>query len=794
MAFSRRIWATITLALMILIGVSGSAIAQDAPVPPKAAETPKVISEFLHKHCLACHGEKKQEAGLSLHSYRDELSVMKNRKVWEGVVKMLQIGEMPPEGRPRPAAAELEAFQKAVQDVFVRNSKPDPGRVTIRRLNRNEYNNTIRDLLGLDFSPAESFPADNVGYGFDNIGDVLSLSPILLERYLDAAQAIVDRVQLAPPTRRPTEKCSCVFLTPQGNDIVGGYRPLGPKNRKLVMNADPGYDGEYIIRGKVYATQLGDEPVKAVLSISGKELKTFEVKATTPKDAESFEVRVTLSMSEIRELMDRAEYFQRGKLLPTIAIGNELKNADGERKLWIEHLEFTLPADNRPSQMRQLFPADTGTAKEKPTRDWVARLATKAYRRPAAKEEVDRLVQLVEAAEKRGLKWEDAIRVAIQAVLVSPRFLFRVELDDRPDSDASHPIDEYQLASRLSYYLWSSMPDDELFDLAAKKQLSANLEAQVRRMLKDPKSKALVDHFAMQWLQMGRLQAFSPDPMLFPTFNERLRSAMRKETELFVEAVIREDRSILDLIDADFTFLNEPLAKHYGIADTNGNRVGKKTVKPGGKAIRGDQFVRVNLFDGERGGILTQASILTASSNPTRTSLVKRGHWVLEQILGTPPPPAPMNVAALEKTERAANETLRQQFVRHRADAGCANCHARIDPIGFAFENYDSIGVFRTHDGGALVDPSGTLPDGKSFKGPAELKSILKDKKELFSRCLADKMLTYALGRGVEFYDTPTLDKIAAALEKNDYKFSTLVTEIVRSEPFRLRRGKEVKK
>ena len=417
--------------------------------------------------------------------------------------------------------------------------------------------------------------------------------------------------------------------------------------------------------------------------------------------------------------------------------------------------------------------------------------ATQAYRRPATKDEVERLAKLVEGAEKGGEKWEAGIRLALEAVLVSPKFLFRVELDDRPDSAGPHSIDEYQLASRLSYFLWSTMPDEELFALAGKKQLTANLDAQVRRMLKDPKAKALVENFALQWLQLRPLKNFSPDPKLFPSFDDRLRSAMFRETELFFDAIMREDRSILELIDADFTFLNERLADLYGIADINGNRTGQKPDRPAGRRIRGEQFVRVQLQGGERGGLLTQASVLAVTSNPTRTSPVKRGRWVLEQLLGTPPPPPPPNVPPLDDKKRQLTGSLRERMTQHRADPACANCHARMDPIGFGFENYNAIGAFRTKDDGFAIDPSGTLPGGQSFQGPAELKRILKGKKELFSRCLTEKMMTYALGRGLEYYDRPTIDRINAALAKEDYRFSTLVAEIVKSDAFRLRRGKD---
>jgi hypothetical protein len=353
--------------------------------------------------------------------------------------------------------------------------------------------------------------------------------------------------------------------------------------------------------------------------------------------------------------------------------------------------------------------------------------------------------------------------------------LFRVELDP-PDAQPGtiYPVSEYELASRLSYFLWSSMPDEELMALAAKEQLRKNLESQVRRMLQDSKSAAFVQNFAGQWLMLRKLAYISPDPKVFPTFTEELRAAMQRETELFFDAVLREDRSILDLLDGDFSFVNEALAKHYGI-----------------EGVKGKEFRRVQL-PANRGGILTQASILTLTSNATRTSPVKRGKWVLDQVLNTPPPPPPPDVPELPE-EKELTGSLRKVMEMHRENALCASCHQRMDPIGFAFENYNAIGAWRDQDGKFAIDPSGLLPDGRSFKGPAELKAILRDKKDLFSRCLTEKMLTYALGRGLEYYDRYAVDKIVEALDKNDYRFSTLFAEVVKSEPFQMRTAMRVK-
>jgi len=377
---------------------------------------------------------------------------------------------------------------------------------------------------------------------------------------------------------------------------------------------------------------------------------------------------------------------------------------------------------------------------------------------------------------------------ALMAMLCSPKFLFRAELDDRPDSVEPHPIGEFELASRLSYFLWSSLPDDELFKLAGEKKLSANLEAQVRRMLKDPRSKALVDNFAMKWLRLDSLKTHQADAKLFPNFDKDLREAMLQESRWFLHHMLREDRSLLELIDANYTFLNQRLANHYRIADTLGNPSGAK-VKKKGDPIPGDRFVRVELQGSERGGLLTQSSLLTMTSPPTRTSPVKRGAWVLENILGTPPPPPPPDVPELDQKETKAT-TLRERLEQHRANANCAGCHAKIDPLGFAFENYDAVGVFRTKEANKNIDASGTLPDGRKINGMGDLKKALLADKENFARHVTEKMLTYALGRGLEYYDKRAIDRIVSEAAKDDFKLSRIVIAVVQSDPFLLRRGK----
>ncbi len=753
----------------------------------------KIVVPFLNKHCVQCHGPKKKNADLVLHVYTDAKSILKDRKRWHEVLRMVHMGEMPPEKQPRPDLKDSDAFLKAVNDLFAladSSGARDPGRVTMRRLNRTEYNNTIRDLVGVDFKPADDFPADDVGHGFDNIGDVLSISPVLMERYLAAAETITQQAILVgaapkPPTRTVISR----FTEPSvpNPDKVGRFRAITQTKTPLHTQQKLTQEGEFKARIRGYGVQVGKEPVKIALQINGKQVQEFDVTAKDPKAPQSYEVKLTLGKGPQRM---SAVLLNEGK--------DEASKKD--RAFMLEMFQLEGPLDTRPIPHKKIMAHTPGAARPEATREILERFAAKAYRRPVTKAEVDRLAGLVEKAEKAGEPWEGGIQIALQAVLCSPKFLFRVELDHRPDSKDPHLIDEYHLASRLSYFLWSTMPDDELFALAAKKELHANLEKQVKRMLADARSYALVENFAGQWLQLRLLKSHAPDAKLFPDFDESLRSAMIKETELFFNAIMKEDRSVLDLIDSNFSFMNERLARHYGIADTNGNRLYQKPItKPGTPFVRkfggnkgSDEFVRVTFADNERGGILTQASILTLTSNPTRTSPVKRGKWVLEQVLGTPPPPPPPNVPELEEKGELKG-TLRERMEQHRKNPACTNCHNRLDPPGFAFENYNAIGKYRWKDGESPIDASGELPGGLKFKGPKELKQILMTKNEMFSRNLAEKMTTFGIGRGLEYYDKSAIDRIVAALAKNDFRFSTLVVEITKSDPFRMRRGKDQK-
>lgn len=795
-----------------LVHLATIASGQEAPSPDFAG----VGTKFLETHCTGCHSGDKPKGEIDLAKFTDTASLVKNRKAWDNIVRVVAGGQMPPKDEAQPAAAEVETFTSLVRSIFDYadlHAKPDPGRVTMRRLNKQEYRNTVRDLLGVDFDPTENFPSDDVGYGFDNIGDVLTLSPLLMERYLAAAEMIVNRVIVVNPPKPSARYLSGKYLQPNNAQTSQDrFRVLDPTNPDKVHSGPYTAAGEYLkftadadlyFRATLYAEPKSDAPVMVALFISGTDLKevstdaeieqlmganleamkpmkilqTFEITARSPDQLQTLELPIN----------HRGDIQRAGIAVVKPPAGKE------PPKLLIESLWSEGPLETRPPSHLMLLSTTPGKSQPEQTQEVLHRFLRRAYRRPPTAEEVQRVTQIVDEAIAAGDKWETGIQRAMEATLCSPKFLFRVELDDRPIDGPTQPLDEFQLASRLSYFLWSTMPDDTLLDLAAQGQLTANLDAQVKRMLADPKANALVDNFALQWLQVKRLATFAPDAKLFPQFNEPLRAAMLKETELFFGSIMREDRSILELLNANYTFLNAPLAQLYGIADTNGNAVGQPATRPGGQAIPAEEFVRVDLTDHPaRGGLLTQASILTVTSNPTRTSPVKRGRWVLEQILGNPPPPPPPNVPELPADENAVvTGSLRTRLEAHRANPSCANCHAKMDPLGFAFENFDAIGAFRTKDGNFDIDPSGVLPDGRAIADAKALKVILQERKDEVARCLAEKLLIYALGRGLEYYDRPTLESVLIATKNGEYKFSALVTAIVRSDAFTKRRGSD---
>ncbi len=739
----------------------------------------KDVAPFMVKYCGACHGNNNQIAGLNFQAYKDESSIAKARSVWEKTVQHIQTGSMPPKNAPQPTAVEKERLLTWVQTKMaqVDCGLKDPGRVTMRRLNRAEYNNTVRDLLGVDFRPADDFPSDDVGYGFDNIGDVLTISPLLMEKYVAAAEKITRQAILAPEDRAgPVSRFEAERMPTTGGDgVVASFGRMLHSNGAVFVDYQFPRKGEYILRARAFQQKAGDEAAKLSFRLGTQELKVVDV--TAEQNApQVYEFRTTVSPGKQRFSV----VFTNDFYMPKAPNPRER-----DRNLGVDFLEIVGPIEmgtaNLPESHRRVFDPKLCPPGQKHTdvcaRKIMEQLAYRAYRRPVTAPEIDRLVKIVALAEKEGDSFERGVQLATQAILCSPNFLFRVELDPDPTNvSATRSLGDYELASRLSYFLWSSMPDAELFELAAQGKLKNTkvLEAQAVRMLKDPKAKGLVENFGDQWLTLRNLANISPDTKIFPNFNEKLRADMLTESRLFFEAIIREDRPVLDFIDSDFTFVNERLAKHYGL--------------PG---VTGEEFRKVTLQGGQRGGVLTQASVLLITSNPTRTSPVKRGKWVMEQILGTPPPPAPPNVPPLEEEGQGKKltGTLRQRLEQHRANPVCASCHDQMDTIGFGFENFDATGAWRTIDGGSPIDPSGTLPNGQKFSGPAQLKTALKRQKALILKNFTEKMLTYALGRGLEYYDKCSVDVMARRADAKGGKFSAIVTEIVKCEPFRLRKG-----
>ena len=769
----------------------GSAAANDPP------RFDRDVTTFLAKHCIACHGGKKPKADLSLDTVKTEADVLKTRKQWSVILRQVSDGEMPPPERPRPTAKEAAAFEAAVRDVFRRADagKPrDPGRVTIRRLNKTEYNNTIRDLCMIEFEPADDFPADDAGYGFDNIADVLSLSPTLMEHYLNAAEAVVTRTIVTgkrPPPKVRSGTLQFISAT-NGTQDPGGVSVF--TSEPIVLTFRVAADGEYAVRFAGEAINASDSPVQIALVVDGKELKRFTAGKTDPK-IKGIDVPVTLKKGshDVRlMLLNPSPELEANKKAYPPVIG--LKVEKMLRGCLVTRIDLVGPLDELPEGYRRIMVCDAKGEPREQAREILGRFASRAFRRPATLVEVERYLKLYEKRRAAGDSFDAAIQIGLQAILVSSNFLFRVELDNRPQTAGPQPISEYQLASRLSYFLWSSMPDDELLGLAAKGELTKNLDIQVRRMLADWKSEAFVENFTAQWLGIRGIEALSRTKE-FP-FDLRLRYDMSRETLLFSQAVFRENRPITDFINGNFTFLNARLAKLYKIADVDGQPIGTAKDKLG-DPIPIHQFVRVSLPPGGvRGGVLTQASVLTVTSNPDRTSPVRRGVWIMERILGTSAPPPPPDVPELETKQKSKTPvSFRERMELHRAKTECAACHAKMDPLGFAFEKFDAIGQYREFESkgakGKPIDVSGVLPDGQKFNGANELRKILFDKKDQFARCLTDKMLTYALGRGIEDHDEPTIDAIVAALAKDDYRINTLIIEIVKSDPFRMRRGKQ---
>jgi hypothetical protein len=738
-------------------------------------------------YCDTCHFGPKARGGLNLQAL-DLANLGENGAVWEKVLRKLRSREMPPAEVPRPDAATYNALVEDIETERDRlaETKPNPGRPTLHRLNRTEYANAIRDLLALEVDVGELLPADDIGYGFDNIADVLQVSPLLLERYLAAASKIS---KLAAGDSALAVSYQ-TYDVPRGLvqlDRMGEAMPLGSRGGASIRHRFP-VDGEYEIsvslqRGR-YDQFLGLERERKLdLRLDGQRLELFTIPADpragqqvhgTGHDPDShLKVRVPVKAGTRTLIATFVKDTVKAEGIP--ANTRETAFFEGVGTISVAGPYDVEGPGDTPSRDRIFLCHPTAPAEEQACAEKiVSNLAHRAYRRPIAADDLPPLLALFrQGAASDG--FEAGVRLALLKILVSPEFIFRMELDP-PDATAGsvHRISDVELASRLSFFLWSSIPDDELLAVAERGELgdASVLERQVRRMLADPRSHALVKNFAGQWLFLRNIARIQPDPAAFPNFDENLRQALEQETELLVDSTLREDRSVVDLLTADYTFVNQRLAEHYGI-----------------KGVYGSEFRRVAVNDPNRQGLLGQASILTVTSYPNRTAPTIRGKWVLEQLLGTPPPPPPPNVPSLKEDASAKTVTMRQRMEQHRANPACAVCHRIMDPLGFALENFDGLGRWRDSagPGAGPIDSSGVLPDGIKFEGPVGLREVLLRRQELFVETFTDRLLTYALGRGVEEYDRPVIRKIVR--EADDHRWSSIILGIVKSAPFQMRGG-----
>jgi hypothetical protein len=745
---------------------------------PGSAQSPeefsKSVSPILTGTCAQCHNDRTASGGFSVAGLTDNNSVVEHREQWEKILRRVEAGEMPPSRVARPSDAALRAFTNAIHAELDRADaavKPDPGRVTARRLNRNEYSNTIRDLLAVEFHAEKYFPTDDSGDGFDNIGEILTVSPVLMEKYLSAAERIA---RWAISTELPPKP-----IVDEYHQRDRKIRRVDPSTVEAIHRVE--YAGDYTVRFGLPGERAPDgKPVTLNFWMDGKLLASKQVE-TKPSGLVYFD---PYSEEEMKVYLPVGDHvfragFTNDDFIKTVAPADLYNN---KKNKFFNSIVFVGPfasAVEKESRKRVLVcnPESGRACVER----ILSTLARRAYRRPVTARETASLMRFVDMAKADGHSTEQGIQLAIQAVLVSPNFLFRIEHDAKPtDPRQTHPISQIELASRLSYFLWSSMPDDSLLQLAESGKLRepGTLRREIARMLADPRAAALASNFAGQWLETRNLDVVEPDPKKFPEWNPELRDAMKTETTMFFEHILKENRSIAEFLDANYTFLNERLAKFYGVGD-----------------VTGPEFRRVELTRqaaDQRGGVLSQAGVLTVSSYSSRTSPVIRGKYVLSNILGTPPAPPPPDVPNLDDTSIGRATSMRQQLEKHRENAICAACHSRMDPLGFGLENYDAIGRWRTKDGNFPVDASGTLPDGKTFSSPKEMRAILASQLPQFSRTLIEKMMTYALGRGLKNYDRRTVDSIQRTLSADGYRFQTLIEQIVESLPFQSRRGEEV--
>ncbi len=768
-----------------------------AAPPPQAALPATAHRAMLDEYCVVCHNQQAKTAGLMLDKL-DLNRVADDAQTWEKAILKLRGGMMPPQGNPRPEQASIDSFVNWLEISIDRapKARTNPGRSPLHRLNRTEYGNAIHDLFGLDINVADLLPADDESDGFDNIADVLKVSPSLLEQYL-AASTKISSLAVGDPSIKPVSQVYPVPPDLAQEDHIEGL-PLGTRGGILIHYNFP-LDAEYdfsvallqnivgYVTGLEYPHKLeiGIDGTRVFLSPVGgeednkmsdanlgiaKDTLDARLKTRVPVAAGPHAVAVTFLRKNASESDEPLQPFTRDL---------DLQNMNGIPL--IDHVQITGPFDAKgpgdtPSRRRIFTCKPAKPADETPcAKQILSAIARRAYRGPVSDKDLETLLSFYQSGRNHS-NFEYGIENSLRLILASPKFIFRAQPDPPNTAPGSvYRVSDLELASRLSFFLWSTTPDDQLLDLATQGKLKdqAVLEQQVKRMLADPRSQALVSNFAGQWLYLRNVQSVSPNQDDFPNFDDNLRQAMRRETELFFQSIVREDHGVLDLLNADYTFVNDRLAKHYGIPN-----------------IYGSQFRRVKITDQNRQGLLGQASVLTVTSQPNRTSPVLRGKWILENLMGTPPPAPPPNVPPLKENDEGAKvQSVRALLEEHRKNPPCSTCHAVMDPLGFSLENFDAIGEWRSKDPSGPVDASGQLADGTAVDGPVALRKALMKHPEQFVRTLTGKLMTYGLGRALEYYDMPTVRGIERDAAANNYRFSALILGIVKSTPFQMKKA-----
>ena len=772
---------------------------------PSPLPAPAASRALVDRYCVTCHSDKLKTGGLTLQS-ADLNRIPENAAVWEKVIRKIRVEAMPPQGMPRPDKATLSAFASSLENTIdtAAAARPDPGHSALHRLNRSEYANAIRDLLALDVDSTTLLPPDDESYGFDNIADVLKTSPSLLERYMSASWNI-SRLAVGDPAIGASSSIYRARADLSQDEHIDGL-PLGTRGGIAVKHNFP-LDGEYVIKVRLWRVTADmirglEDQHQVEISVDGQRVRLAKIGG--PEDQHLSETNSGQSCIDIDNRLTvrvpvkagprtvtatflsaiESEAQDDNVLKPFIRSNYDVLDYRGEPvvdRITIEGpLKSTGPGDT-PSRRAIFVCRPANSADEVPcAKKIISTLARRAYRRPVTDNDLETLIGFYQLGQNQSGQnnprgnFDMGIEAAVQRILASPEFIFRFEPDPANAApDKPYHISDLELASRLSFFLWSTIPDDQLLNVASQGKLKdpAVLEQQVRRMLADKRADTLVSNFADQWLYLRNLKNIQPDFQTFPDYDDNLRQAMKRETELFVGSIISENRSVIDLLNADYSFVNERLARHYGIPN-----------------VYGSDFRRVTITDENRRGLLGQGSILTVTSLANRTSPVLRGKWILTNLLGNPPNPPPPNVPALKDNEAGAKKlSLRERMEQHRSNEPCKGCHKLMDPVGFSLENFDAVGQWRNNDDGTQIDPSGTLFNGAKVDGPVALRKMLTANPEIFAKVLTEKLMTYALGRGVEYSDMPTVRAILRDAAKDDYRFGSIVMGIVKSTPFELK-------